>query len=154
MAIKKEDTTSTTVKQSILNRRVYDKDAFNDTVNTDFTELISSQDPSFFSLDLATIGDFFQLYEKFFYEIPKLGDTNSHLYLVETSGEYIDYAPREAEIQALLEEIADLRTENLELRQDFANALGTEFGGSDDGSDRTTLTNVDVIGQGVSPIRP
>lgn len=149
MAIKKEDTTSTTIRQSILNRKVYDKDAFNDTINTDFTELVSSQDPSFFSLDLATIGDFFELYERFFYEIPKLGDTNSHLYLVETSGEYIDYAPREAEIQALLEEIADLRTENLELRQDFANALGnTEFGGSDDGSDRTIL---DAAGQEVSP---
>ena len=46
MAIKKEDTTSTTIRQSILNRRVYDKDAFNDTINTDFTELVSSQDPS------------------------------------------------------------------------------------------------------------
>lgn len=137
-------------RQALLNRQVFDRNAFNNTINTDFTELISSQDPSFFSLDLATIGDFFELYERFFYEIPKLGDTNSHLYLVETSGEYIDYAPREAEIQALLEEIADLRTENLELRQDFANALGTEFGNSDDGSDRA-VTNEPITIPPVSP---
>ena len=115
-------------RQGILNRQVFDKEAFKNTINTEFTELVSSQDPSFFSLDLATQEDFWELYEKFFYEIPKLGDVNSHLYLVQTSGEYIDYSPREEEIQALLEEIAELRQENLELRQDFANAIVDSFG--------------------------
>ena len=117
-----------TEKQSILNRQVFDKNAFKDTINTEFTQLVNSQDPQFFSLDLATIGDFWQLYEKFFYEIPKLGDVNSHLYLVETSGTYIDFNPRQAEIDALLQEIADLRNENLELRQEFADALVSQFG--------------------------
>ena len=55
-------------KQSILNRQVFDKNAFKETINTEFTQLVNPPDPSFFSLDLATIGDFFQLYEKFFYE--------------------------------------------------------------------------------------
>ena len=41
-------------RQGILNRQVFDKEAFKNTVNTEFTELISSQDTSFFSLDLAT----------------------------------------------------------------------------------------------------
>lgn len=118
-------------RQALLNRQVFNKNAFKDTINTDFTELVSSQDPQFFSIDLATQEDFFQLYDKFFFEIPKLGEVNSHSYLVETSGEYIDFSPREGEIQALLEEIAELRQENLELRQDFAAALTEQFGSSD-----------------------
>jgi len=118
-------------KQSILNRQVFDKNAFKETINTEFTQLVTPPDPSFFSLDLATVEDFFQLYEKFFYEIPKFGEVNSHLYLVETSGEYIDFNPRQAEIDALLQEIADLRNENLELRQEFADALVSQFGNTE-----------------------
>ena len=53
------------------------------------------------------------------------------MYLVETSGEYIDFNPRQAEIDALLQEIADLRNENLELRQEFADALVSQFGDVD-----------------------
>lgn len=115
-------------RQALLNRQVFDKNAFNNTINTDFTELVSSQDLQFFDVNLATQEDFFLLYDKFFYEIPKLGEVNSHLYLVQTSGEYIDYSPNAAEIQALLEEIAELRRENLELRQEFANAIVDVFG--------------------------
>lgn len=131
-------------RQGILNRQVFDKEAFKNTINTEFTELISSQDPSFFSLDLATQEDFWELYEKFFYEIPKLGDVNSHLYLVQTSGEYIDYSPREEEIQALLEEIAELRQENLELRQDFANAIVDSFGEEESPLNKVDLTAANV----------
>ena len=120
-----------TERQSFLNRQVFDKNAFKETINTEFTQLVNPPDPSFFSLDLATVGDFFQLYEKFFYEIPKFGEVNSHLYLVETSGEYIDFNPRQAEIDALLQEIADLRNENLELRQEFADALVSQFGNTE-----------------------
>lgn len=118
-------------KQSFLNRQVFDKNAFEKTVNTEFSQLINNEDPNFFSLELATIGDFWQLYERFFYEIPKLGDINSHLYLVETSGEYIDFNPRQEEIDALLQEIADLRNENLELRQEFADSLVSQFGNTE-----------------------
>ena len=106
-----------------LKRTVFDKTKFNETVNTDFTQLQSELDPQFFDLNLATLGDFWSLYEKFFYEIPKTGDINSYEYLVKTSGEYIDYEPQKEEIEALLEEIAELRTENLEVRQEIADVI-------------------------------
>tara|TARA_B100000927_G_C16428578_1_gene454534 strand:- start:801 stop:1202 length:402 start_codon:yes stop_codon:yes gene_type:complete len=106
-----------------LKRTVFDKTKFNETVNTDFTQLQSELDPQFFDLNLATLEDFWSLYEKFFYEIPKTGDINSHEYLVKTSGEYIDYEPQKEEIEALLEEIAELRTENLEVRQEIADVI-------------------------------
>lgn len=106
-----------------LKRTVFDKAKFNETVDTNFTQLQSELDPQFFDLSLATQEDFWNLYEKFFYEIPKLGDINSHEYLVKTSGEYIDYQPQKEEIEALLEEIAELRTENLEVRQEIAEVI-------------------------------
>ena len=104
-------------------RQVLNKAKFNETVNTEFTQLVSPPDPSFFDVNLATEEDFWILYDKFFYLIPKEGEVNSHLYLVETSGEYIDYQANNEEIQALLEEIAELREENLEVRQEIADVI-------------------------------
>ncbi len=106
-----------------LSRQVFNKAKFNETVNTEFTQLVSPPDPSFFDVNLATEEDFWILYDKFFYLIPKEGEVNSHLYLVETSGEYIDYQANNEEIQALLEEIAELREENLEVRQEIADVI-------------------------------
>ena len=115
-----------TIKQAALKRQVFDKEAFNNTYNTEFTELLTSDDPSFFSLDLATVGDFFELYLKLFDEIPKLGEVNSHEYLAKTNGEFVNYLPQQAEIEALLAEITQLREENVQLRVDFANSLGND----------------------------
>ena len=110
-------------KQAKLNRQVFDKSEFNDTFSTEFTQLVSTPDPSFFDVNLATQEDFFILYEKFFYEIPKEGDINSHTYLIQTSGEYVNFIPQQEEITALLQEISELRRENLELRQEFASSI-------------------------------
>lgn len=110
-------------KQVTLKRQVFDKNAFNDTINTEFTQLVNVPDPAFFDINLATQEDFWILYNKFFYQIPKEGDINSHQYLVQTSGDYINYAPQQEEIEALLQEIADLRQENLEIRQEIAQVV-------------------------------
>tara|TARA_Y100000389_G_C17371176_1_gene469116 strand:+ start:157 stop:525 length:369 start_codon:yes stop_codon:yes gene_type:complete len=110
-------------KNISLKRQVFDKEAFNNTVNTNFTQLTGGIDPSFFDINLATQEDFWILYEKFFYEIPKDGTVNSHTYLVQKSGDYIDYAPQREEIEALLAEIAELRTENLEVRQEIVQVI-------------------------------
>lgn len=111
-------------KQQInLKRTVFDKNAFENTINTEFTELLNQPDPSFFDVNLATQEDFWILYNKFFYEIPKLGDINSHEYLAKTSGEYISYVPNQEEIDALLQEIADLREENLDVRQQIVQVI-------------------------------
>tara|TARA_B100001939_G_C16833500_1_gene569760 strand:- start:385 stop:780 length:396 start_codon:yes stop_codon:yes gene_type:complete len=110
-------------KQVKIQKTVFNKQAFNDTVNTEFTQLVTTPDPSFFDINLATQNDFWILYEKFFYEIPKQGEINSHEYLAKTSGEYADFQPQAEEIEALLEEIAELRAENLEVRQEVAQII-------------------------------
>jgi predicted metal-dependent hydrolase len=99
-----------------LIRQVFDKDKFNETVDTEFSQLRSVPDPSFFDINLATIDDFWALYEDFFFDIPPLGPTKSHEYLSRTSGEYANIDAESEDIQALLDEIAALRLENLELR--------------------------------------
>ena len=107
-----------------LNRQVFNKQKFNDTVDTTFSELgVQQQDPSFFDLNLATVDDFFTLYNRLFFEIPKEGNINSHTFLVKESGDYVGAQQVNEEIQALLQEIADLREENLTLRQANADLI-------------------------------
>jgi len=102
-----------------LNRQVFNKQKFNETVDTTFSELgVQEQDLSFFDLNLATVDDFFILYNKLFFEIPKEGAINSHTFLVKESGDYVGSQQINDEIQALLQEISDIREENLELRKD------------------------------------
>ena len=107
-----------------LNRQVFNKQKFNNTVDTTFSELgVQQQDPSFFDLNLATVDDFFTLYNRLFFEIPKEGAINSHTFLVKESGDYVGAQQVNEEIQALLQEIADLREENLTLRQTNAGLI-------------------------------
>jgi len=112
-----------TYKNIKKKRTVFDKTKFNETIDTSFTQLKDVVDPSFFDLSLASLDDFWSLYEKLFYVIPKEGDINSHRYLSQTSGEYADYNPQQEEIESLLEEIAELREENLEVRQQLADVI-------------------------------
>jgi hypothetical protein len=53
-----------------------------------------------------------------FFTIPKLGDINSHEYLIKTSTDYIGVSQQTNDtIQALVEEVTSLRQENLGLQQ-------------------------------------
>ena len=61
-------------------------------------------------------------YTRLFYVIPKTGETNSHEYLIKTSTEYINYAPINNDIQALIDEINQLQKQNLELNQQIVNS--------------------------------
>ena len=115
-------------KPTNLKRTVFDKEKFNQTVDTQFSELIDKDQPIPFDINTATVADFFALYDRFFYEIPKQGDVNSHYYLVETSGEYINFNKYQEEIQALLQEISELRAGNLELREELSDTV-VEFQG-------------------------
>jgi hypothetical protein len=99
-----------------LNRQVFDKTAFNSTIDTLFSELgVEENDPSFFDVNLASIDDCFTLYEKFFFEFEKFGINKSHEYLIIESSNYINFEQDQEEINELLLEIEELRAENLKL---------------------------------------
>jgi|TARA_B110000240_G_scaffold29454_1_gene31187 hypothetical protein len=110
-----------------LIRTGYSREAFNSTFNTDFTQLgVNEQDLTFFDPNLATVEDFFNIYNNLFFIIPKYGEINSHEYLIKESSDYIDYQANQLEIEALLEEIAELRESNLQLQVDMAGILGAK----------------------------
>ena len=115
-----------------LSRQVFDKKKFNETVDTTFSQLGAQPiDPSFFDINLATQEDFWTLYDKFFFEIPKEGDTNSHAYLVQESSNYLGSQIVNEEIQALIGEISDLREENLELLKQNTELIKQQYSPSD-----------------------
>ena len=114
--------------QAELNRQVFDKKKFKETINTSFTQLDTGEEDGFFDIDLATLEDFWTLYERFFYDIPKLGQINSHEYLAKESAAYAGSDTINEEIQVLLDEIAELREENLQLRENEINTSLSDAG--------------------------
>ena len=115
------------MKRIELNKTVFSKPQFEDSINTQFTELVSQPDQTFFDISLATVEDFFIIYENLFYNIPKTGDINSHEYLIKKSTDYTGYEAENTSIQPLLDEIASLREENLELRQQNIDLIQTSI---------------------------
>lgn len=62
----------------------------------------------------VSVEEFFQIYDRLYYEIPVEGSTNSHEYLVKTSSELYRLEEDTTNLQPLLDEIAQLRTRLLE----------------------------------------
>ena len=107
-------------KKVDLQKKVFSKEEYQRTIDTSFNQLgvVSIQE------ELAaepTVEEFFDLYNELFYDIPAEGDLNSHRFLVVQSGAYINFDEIQEEIQALRNEIAGLRTENLELQQEIVD---------------------------------
>jgi hypothetical protein len=109
-----------------LNKQVFDKRSFENTIDTSFNELTSSVVTPV-TQSLPSINEFFQYYNELFYDIPKFGDENSHEYLILTSQQYIGNISTDQDlIDALIDEVTELRRENLELtRQLSTSAIDT-----------------------------
>ena len=112
-----------------LIKQVYGKSEVNNVIDTNFTEFTL---PNIQTVVTASVEEFFTQYQTLFYQIPKFGATNSHEYLIKTSGEYIGLTiPTSDTIQALIDEINQLRQENTQLQtqqistslQDAKNAI-------------------------------
>ena len=67
----------------------YNRNQFNKAVNTEFTQFNSSNEtPEQEAAETIDLPGFFQAYDRLFLEIPKQGETNSHQYITNRSGEY------------------------------------------------------------------
>ena len=105
-----------------LKKTIYTKTQYSKVINTKFSELGAT------SVNEDLVGEsnvalFFEQYNTLFYEIPAEGDTNSHEFLVKTSGEYINFEANLEEIEALRNEITELRKEVLQLQIENANLI-------------------------------
>jgi len=96
-----------------LQKTVFGKVDFSKVVDTSFktfTQPVPEEDPD-------TPEELFRLYDKLYYSIDLEGDENSHRYLVNKSSELLNFDAVTENIQPLLDEIAQLREENLSLSQ-------------------------------------
>lgn len=94
-------------------KTVFNTDKFTKVVDTTFktfTQPVPEEDPD-------TPEELFRLYEKLYFSIDITGETNSHEYLIKKSSELVDYDAVTEDIQPLLDEIAQLREQNLALNQ-------------------------------------
>jgi hypothetical protein len=108
-----------------LNKQVYNKDQYTKVIDTSFKQL-GVQSIQQQITDQLTVAEFFNMYNDLFYDIPELGDINSHEFLIKKSSEYIDFEVNQEEIIALQAEITQLRTDLLESqKQVIALQTGT-----------------------------
>ena len=106
------------MKQRVdLNRKVYDKDKYQKTIDISFNELLPLPPPEEITLTL-TVNQFFQAYNDLFFDIPKIG-INSHNTLIQQSTEYVGDEQKDAELEALIQEVNDLRSQLLSTQQEL-----------------------------------
>jgi hypothetical protein len=109
------------VEKLSLIKNVYNKQQFVDTVDTEFSQLVTPDNLTLGQPTL-TVDEFFQAYQNLFFEIPKEGATNSHQYLIQTSQDYVGSTQNDEQLQALIDEINSLR-EQLVTQQDIITQL-------------------------------
>jgi hypothetical protein len=105
------------MEQINLSKTIYNKNQYERVIDTSFTQLVQPQVTASFVAPSISIAEFFTNYQTLFFEIPKFGDINSHEYLIKTSQQYAGDFSNDDTIQALIEEITQLRQENLDLQQ-------------------------------------
>lgn len=101
-----------------LVKQTYGLNTYSKVVNTNFTELI--EPTTEVTPTTISVEQFFDYYNQLFFDIPVSGSINSHVYLVQTSQEYIGGSVIDTEKQALIEEINSLRQQLLDINQGFA----------------------------------
>lgn len=91
-----------------VNKTVANKQTFEKVADTTFNTFTPTPQNIEISID-----QFFNDYENLFFEIPIVGDFNSHEYLARRSGEISNFQAATTEIQPLLDEISNLRDQLL-----------------------------------------
>lgn len=105
----------------------YSGSQFDRVVDNDFSFFIPNSTPSD-PIDGLSVNDFFRAYTNLYYDIPTIGEINSHQYLIKQSSELIavDDTKLIEDFNALVDEINSLREENLQLQQElFARSTGS-----------------------------
>ena len=110
-----------------LRKDVFDKAEYIKTIDTSFNEFGAVSITEDQQIQ-PSVEEFFGLYNSLFYDIPALGETNSHQFLVRTSGEYINFEEINGEVLALQAEIAQLRQDLLNAQMDNIKASSEGLG--------------------------
>lgn len=101
-------------EQLELVKEVYGRTTFDRVVNTSFSEFLPPPTASVAPEEQITVEGFFDLYNALFFDIPAVGELNSHEYLVARSTEYLGGGVLTENEKAYIEEINALRQQLLE----------------------------------------
>jgi hypothetical protein len=96
-----------------IQKTVFSKSAFSRVVDNSFRTFVQPIEEE----DLDTVDELFRLYDKLYFDIDITGESNSHEFLIQKSSELLNYDAITQDIQPLLDEIAQLRTELLAAEQ-------------------------------------
>lgn len=108
-------------KQINLTRNSFSKTQYPKVIDTEFSQLTPQvTEPT--AVQDVSVDEFFLLYDKLFFDIPQRGN-NSHETLITTSTEYIGYNPLTTELEALQQEITELRRQLLDERGSALNTI-------------------------------
>ena len=111
-------------QEAKLNKQVFGKVSYPNIVDTEFKQLVQPEQVIEIE-EPITVAEFFAEYDRLFYEIPQRGSFGSHEELVNRSAGYIGVVGQSEEIQALLDEINDLRIQLLSAQQEIVNLSTT-----------------------------
>jgi hypothetical protein len=95
-----------------------------ENVDRAFTQLVTPI-PETTATPESNVEEFFKTYQNLYYQIPQLGETNSHEYLIKQSSLLVQQDVNQEEALALQAEITQLRQENLELQRTLLNLQQT-----------------------------
>ena len=108
-------------KQEVkLNKLVYGKVSYPNIIDTEFRQLVTPEEAEPIE-EPITVAEFFAEYDRLFYNIPRAGNFGSHEEIVKRSSSYIGVTGQSEEMQALLDEINDLRIQLLTAQQEIVN---------------------------------
>jgi len=99
-------------KKVNLNKLVFDKKIYKKNINTSFSQLGSPSIQEQLD-DQPSIEEFFNMYTDLFYQINEVGPNKSHEFLIKSSGEYIKFDEQDELIEALQQEIVNIKKELL-----------------------------------------
>jgi len=108
-------------EQINLTRNSFSKTQYPKVIDIEFSQLTPQVTESV-AVQEVSVDEFFLLYDKLFFDIPQRGN-NSHETLITTSTEYIGYNPLTTEIEALQQEITELRRQLLDERGSALNTI-------------------------------
>ena len=107
-----------------LNKAVFGKVSYPQIVDTEFKQLVQPNEVTP-DLEPLTVTQFFEEYNRLFFDIPQNGEVGSHRELVTRSSSYVGMTDQSSEMQALIDEISDLRIQLLSAQQEVINLSTT-----------------------------
>lgn len=109
-------------EQVKIQKTIYSLNGFNNTVNTEFSQLVNNSSPEPIKPD-TTVSEFFAQYNILFFDIPLSGSDETHLGLATRSLEHLGLS-----LDDLQSEIEYLRKENVELKNQIINISNIDPG--------------------------